>query len=277
MFKKYNYKMINKTINFILNFHLANAKKLIFFLLFFISYDSYSAGVSSKFINIVVDDSLYNPFNFLINDIANGAIPLNIKYANNDFYKNLKKNDAVNIFITQKNNRKIIERYFNIKDSLFLGVTMHCVCVNAESELANQQILSIDDVINNNLFKNIIIGDEKSSFYLKKNSIFLNNPTKNTTKEKNAISAMLKLQQSIYDAGIVLYPMCNIKKNLTPLYIMDMGDSDEKSITDYRIYVVNHMNENIESFLSFFGNSEKIYDLLKDYGIIGKSRQFSQK
>jgi len=37
------------------------------------------------------------------------------------------------------------------------------------------------------------------------------------------------------------------------------------------------MNENIENFLSFFGNSEKIYDLLKDYGIIGKSRQFSQK
>lgn len=248
----------------------------VMFLLF--SNDVQSAGISSKFVNIVVDDGLYYPLNLLMNKFAKDKnLILNIKYVNKDFYKTLSYDEKISVFVTQKSNRTAIEKYFNIKFSNFFGMVLYAVCINKNSDVQYKNIKSLSDLEASDSFQNVGIGSNNSTFFLDR-KIKLK-PGKNVTEYSDALSAVQDLYSNMYDAGIFLYSMCDMNKGLVPVYIVDMEDGKNKnqSMIDYRVYVVNHMNENVQSFVSFFNNSSEIYDLLKDYGIIGKSRQFSQK
>ena len=237
--------------------------------------DVLSAGISSKFINVVVDDSLYYPFNALASEfVQKNDIILNIKYVNNDFYKKLSYDEKMNIFITQKNNKSAIEKHFNIKASNFIGVTTYCLCINQDFDLQNTNILSLNDLEKNNVFNNIAVGSKNSTFFLNIKLRF----NKVMSEYDDSLIIMQDLYSKKYDVGLFLYPMCSSQKKMTPIYIIDSLDLKNKSefIVDYRIYAVNQANETIQKFLSFVSNSAEINDLLKNYGIIGKSRQFSQ-
>jgi hypothetical protein len=233
------------------------------------------ADSSSKFINLVVDDSLYYPINLLVNQFSQKKeVIFNIKYVNNSFYKNLSYDDKVNIFITQKNNKNVIEKFFNIKESNFIGVTTYCICVNRDSELGELQIKSLEDLEKNNLVKKIGLGGSKSSFFLNRKFHY----TRNTVEYFDSLSAMKDLYLKKYDIGVFIYPMCVKQKKFLPIYIIDSLDTKNKNqfMVDYRIFIVNHISNQVESFFAFLNNTSEINDLLKDYGIIGKSRQFSQ-
>ena len=236
---------------------------------------AYGAGASSKFINIVVDDSLYYPFNLLVNKfIQNSDVIVNIKYVNNSFYKNLSYDEKINIFITQKNNKNIIEKFFNIKASNFIGMTTYCLCANKDHDLKNFNILSLNDLEKSNVVRSIGVGSINSAFFL--NRKFQSN--KGVSEYDDGLLAIQDLYLKKYDVGLFLYPMCSLKKNMMPIYIINSIDvkNNNHFMRDYRIFIVNNINTDVQNFFSLFENLSEINELMKDYGIVGKNRQFSQ-
>jgi hypothetical protein len=243
-------------------------------LVFFLT-NAQGSELSSRFLNVVVDDALYSPFNLLADKfIKKSNTILNVKYVNNSFYKNLSYDEKINVFITQKSNKNFIEKFFNVKASNFIGIATYCLCVNQDSDLKNANILSLSDLEKNNFVQNIGVGGTNSAFFLSKKPKL----SKKIEEYSDALLAIQDLYLKKYDVGFFLYPMCNSKKGMIPIYIIDAVDMKNKNdfIVDYRIFVVNSLNESAQNFISFFSNISEINDLLKDYGIMGKSRQFSQ-
>jgi hypothetical protein len=248
----------------------------LFFILFFVGIeDSRSAGVSAKYINLIVEDTLYYPVSLLINKfVLNNNLVVNARYVNAEYIRNLEFDESINIIITQSKNRDIIKKFFNIKSDIFLGNTSYCLCAHVDKKASYKNVASLNDILKQNNFDTLAIGDRNSNFFV------------GGDVDVNAISIFDNADdaiQSIYfkknDIGLFLFPMCEKELGMKVLHSVTSSDAalnnfDNMNI-EYRIYVVNYLNNNVQSFLSFITNSRYIYDLLKNYGILDKTRQFS--
>lgn len=237
------------------------------------SHPIYAAGISSKYINIIIDDDFYFPTNKLINEfVIRKDIIINSKYVNQSFYNNeLKVSDKLNIFITKKNNQPLIEKFFTIKNnSNSIGYSPYCLCFIDRDNIEN-----IDDLIKENKFINLILGGTDSSFYITSKNLF--NPKNNKIASiyfKDSLGAIQSLlekklmgNQEI-DIGIFPIQMCVNNKKLKSI-ILDININNE-----YSIFVVNYLNQDIQSFLNFL-KSKVAIDILNSYGITTKEKQFA--
>jgi hypothetical protein len=254
-------------------------KYIFLFLCYFLIADFALATTSSlKYINVIVDDSLYYPVTeFIDNFIKDSSLIINTRFVNDDFYRKLVYDNRVNIFITKNVNKQYIENSFTIKSNRSIGQTNYCICGarNFALKIKNSD-LALKDLKGTNNNYRIALGNSQSSFTLENiSNLYF------TEKFSSAMDALKSLYLNKNDLGLFLYPMCNTEQGLSVLHSMDIADEIMNNIktmkVEYRIFVVNYLNNNVESFLSFIANSTKIDDILKKYGINRKMKQFHNK
>ena len=249
---------------------------ILFFFIFFVKIANIeSINASGKYLNLIVEDDLQYPVSLLINKfISNSNLVINARYVNREYIKNLLYDDSINIIIAQNRNKEFLEKNFNIKSDVFFGNTGYSLCSHKDRKLFDYNHSSMTDLFKRNVFDSIAIGSQNSNFFVGE----LRNINKVSIFE-NSDEAIQSIYFKKNDIGLFLHPMCVKEKNLKIVHFLADSDAIYSNLSklnvEYRIYVVNYLNSNVQSFLSFITNSQYIYDLLKNYGILDKARQFS--
>ena len=249
---------------------------ILLFFMFFIEIENIKAlSATGKYLNLIIEDDLQYPLSLLINKfVSRSDLVINARYVSKDYIKNLSYDNGVNIIITQNRNKEFIEKNFNIKSDVFFGNTGYCLCSREDEKLLNYNFFSMTDFFKYNFFNKIATGNHNSNFFIGE----LQNINRMSLFE-NSDEAIQSIYLKKNDLGLFLYPMCVKEKNLKIAHFLSDFDAMHGNLTtrsvEYRIYVVNYFNSNVQFFLSFITNSQYIHDLLKNYGIVSKARQFN--